>query len=116
MSSFFKAKNHSSRRKRSVNVERHIEALLVADHTLVDHFNRINQNLEYFLFTIMNMVTFFQRNFVLITRIKPISNGFLGDLSDLLLSIEKIITITTTYLLIPYEVTANKLLQPILRV
>ena len=48
--------NISSKRKRSVSMERYIEALVVADHTLVEHFNQLNQSLEYFLLTIMNMV------------------------------------------------------------
>ena len=50
------ARNGKNLKKRSIVMDRYIEALLVADQTLIDHFDKLKQNLEYFLLTIMNIV------------------------------------------------------------
>ena len=44
------------RTKRAFSTDRYIEALLVADTTLVDHFRHMNKSVTTYLLTIMNMV------------------------------------------------------------
>ena len=46
----------AGKNKRSISSERYIEALVVADYSIVNHFKNLNQSLETYLLTILNMV------------------------------------------------------------